>query len=237
MHNKFSLLFIKISVPSTSHSLPGTSYGVALSCSYAFWYSIQVECCLTASSMSAFIFTQYTNPLSSQFPCGCCVAVFISASAIEILLLLTCLLWPHHLSWPTYAWGANIILCLVPHSLLFDQAFIIYSFSSCRCASLDVTSCILHTDVHIGRSTAVFITLKFMVSLCTSLSLFSSWLCHDSQFSMNSLGPGLWSMHTLYWCMQRFNCYRCCNNIATSLPIIVINVLWSMMQSTLLAKH
>ena len=68
----------------------------------------------------------------------------------------------------------------------------IHDFSSCGCKSFPVTSCISHIDVHIGRSTAVSTTLILMLRPHISLSLFSLWLCHDSQSAMNSLGPGMY---------------------------------------------
>ena len=111
-------------------------------------------------------------------------------------------------------------------SFLCSQPFRIYAFSSCRCASLDVTSCISHIDVHTGKSTAVSVTLMSMLRPHISLSLFSSWLCHDSQSAVNSLGPGLYSMNTLCWYMFRI---VCCRDIATSLPNIATNGLRSTM--------
>ena len=70
----------------------------------------------------------------------------------------------------------------------------IYGFSSCRCASLAVTSYISHFDVHTGRSTTVSVVFMFMFKPLISLSLFSLWLCHDSQSAMNSSWPGLCSV-------------------------------------------
>ena len=61
MHNKFSLLSIKISAPTTSHSFADTLLGVAFSWGCIFWYSGQVEQYLTAFSISALIFTQYVD--------------------------------------------------------------------------------------------------------------------------------------------------------------------------------
>ena len=89
----------------------------------------------------------------------------------------------------------------------------ICAFSSCRCASSTVASCILHIDVHTGRSTAVSIALMFMLRPLTSSTLFSLQLCHDSQSIMNSSGPGLYSIHTLYWYMCRIMCYSHCYNV------------------------
>ena len=94
----------------------------------------------------------YKQPCLSQFPCGCCVAGSISASAIEKVLLSICILWPCHLSWPT---------------LLCGQPCMIYTLSSCRCAS-----CISCIDVHTGRPTVVLIVLTFILRPHIYLSSF-----------------------------------------------------------------
>ena len=80
---------------------------------------------------------------------------------------------------------------------LCSQLSMLYAFISSRCASLAVSSFISHIDVHRGRS-AASITLMFMLSPHISLSLFCPWLCHDSQSAVNCLGPGLYSVCTLY---------------------------------------
>ena len=64
-------------------------------------------------------------------------------------------------------------------------------------------------------------------SISIFISLFSSWLCHDSQSAMNSSGPGLYSI--LYCCMHRIMCSKHCDNVAASLPITDTNSLCSMM--------
>ena len=112
-----------------------------------------------------------------------------------------------------------------------------YNSSSCVCASLAVASHISHIDVHTGRSTAVLIVLMSMLRLHISLSSFSSWLCHDNKSAINSPGPGLYSMCTLYWCMHRIMHCMHCDNDATSLPIIDTNGLWSVMMYSTCYQH
>ena len=174
--------------------------------------------------------------LSSQLPCGCCVTGWISASAIEMILYLVCLLQPCHLLCPKHAWCANTCICLVSCLLFYSQPFLMYAFSSWRCASLAVASCISCIGVHTGRSTDFCIALIFTVGPHISLSLFSLWLCCGSQSAMNSSGPALYGMHTMYWCMHRMMHYMCCDNIATYLPIIATNGSWSVMKGTWYAK-
>ena len=164
-----------------------------------FLYSSQVEHCLTAfiyqHSYLSKTQIHMQAVLSSQFPCSCCVAVSISASAVQMVLLLTCLLQPYH----GQLMPQGCILCMsCAMSFLCGQPFMIYVFSFCRCTSLVVTSCISHIDLHTGRPTDVSIMLMFMLRSHISLSLFPSWLCHDSQSAMNNSGHGLSSMHTLY---------------------------------------
>ena len=65
---------------------------------------------------STWIHIQTT--FSSQFLHGCCASGSISASSIENILLLFCLLWPHYLLWPIHVWWANISAYLMPHHLV-----------------------------------------------------------------------------------------------------------------------
>ena len=122
--------------------------------------------------------------------------------------------------------GQYFCMSCVMSSFFCGQSFMIHGFSCCRCVSLAVTSYIMCIDVHTDMSSAVSITLMFMLRHHISLSLFSSWLCHDSQSALNSPGLCLYSIHTLYWYMCRIMHCRCCDNVATSLCIIATNSLW-----------
>ena len=62
----------------------------------------------------------------------------------------------------------------------------IYAFSSCRHTSFSVTSSISCIDVHTDKSTGIPTPLAFILRPHVSLSLFCSWLCHDSQSAMNT---------------------------------------------------
>ena len=74
--------------------------------------------------------------------------------------------------------------------------------------------------------------LTFMLRPHISLSMFSLWLCNDNQSLINSSGPGLYSMCTMYWCMCIIMHCRHCGNVATSLPIIASSDLLSGMTCT-----
>ena len=111
---------------------------------------------------------------------------------------------------------------IVPYLLSVWPAFMTCAFSSCRCVSLAITSCI-SCIVHTGKSTAISITSMFMLRPLISLSLFFSWLCHYSQSAINSSGPGLYNLHIVYWCMHRIKHCIPCDNFVTSLPIIGTN--------------
>ena len=206
-----------------------------------FWYYRQVEQCLAIFSLSAFRFTKYTNSCTSNhfslFPCSCFVAVSISASAIEMMLLLTCLSWLWHLSWPNHVQWTNIFVCLSTYLFCADSPAWYMPLALADVYPFSVPSCIFHIDEHIGRSNAVSIALTLMLRPHISLSLFSSWLCHDSQSAMNSLRPGLYSMHTLYQCLCRIMHCGCCDHVATSLPIMDTNGLWYVMTCTSFAKQ
>ena len=157
--------------------------------------------------------------LSSQFSCFCYVAVStvsISAPAIEMILLFSCLLQPCHLSRATHA---NTFVCLVPHHLFCVASPLWYMPLVHVGVHLLLLLLAYYIDVHIGRSTAVSIMLTFMLRPHISSSLFSSWLWHDNQSAINNSGPGLNSIHTPYWCMHRVIHCRCWDNVATFYPL------------------
>ena len=114
-----------------------------------------------------------------------------------------------------------LVLC----HLLCGQPCMIYALRSSRCFSWAVASCM---DMHTSSS-IVLIVLNFMLRCHISLFLFFLWLWLDSQYTIYSLGLGLYNMCTLYCYMHRIMYWRHCDGITTSLPINTTNSLWSMM--------
>ena len=55
-----------LSVPTISHCLANTLWGIVFSCSYIFWYSKQKEQCFIAFSVLVSMFTQYTDSHASK---------------------------------------------------------------------------------------------------------------------------------------------------------------------------
>ena len=125
-----------------------------------------------------------------------------------MVLLLTCLYGHPIYHGQLMPDGPIFWMSCVTSPFLCGQSSMIYAFSFYRCASLGVISCISCIDIHTGRSMAVSIALIFMLRPCIYLSLLSSWLFHDSQSGMNSSGPGLYNIHTLYLFMCRIMCCR-----------------------------
>ena len=126
--------------------------------------------------------------------------------------------------------------CAMP-CFLYSQTYMIYTLSSCMCASLAVASCISCIDAHTGRPTVAFILLIFIIRPHISLSLLSSWLWCDNLSVINSSGPGVCSMYILYWCIHRImHCWHC-DSVERSLPIVATNGLCSMTTCTSCAKE
>ena len=113
--------------------------------------------------------------LSSQFPCGCCSAGSICASATKKLLFFVCLLWLHYLSWPTAVWWANIfnVLC---HVLFFVQPTL---YETClEVLQVCISGCWLLYILHWCTKWQVHFcvdSVDLMLRLHISHSLFSSW--------------------------------------------------------------
>ena len=100
MHHKVLLFIIKY-----LHQLPPTEWltlhrGIGFTHGCVFWYSRQVEWCLTAflyhHSYLSSIWICSCAALSSQFPCGCCVAGLVFPPTTKMISLFICLLWPHY---------------------------------------------------------------------------------------------------------------------------------------------
>ena len=153
--------------------------------------------------------------MSSPFSCGCSVAVSISASAIEMVLLP--LIMPSILA-NSCLMGQYFCMSCVMSSFLCGKPLMKYVFGSCRC-SLAIASVYLILMYGLTDPLPISITLTFKLEPHISI-LLSLWLCYQCQSAMNGLEPGFYSMCTVYWCMHRVIYCRCCDNTATSLPII-----------------
>ena len=194
-----------------------------------------------AFSISTFIFTQYTDSCTSNlvfsipmwFLCSCLNICICNWDGIVTHLPFTAILSTMANSCLT----GQYFVCLVPNLHFCAASPLWYMPCSCRCISLAVTSYTSNIDVQTGRSTDVTITLTLMLRPHISLYLFSLWLHYDSHSAMNNSGPGLYRMCTLYWGMHRITHCRHCDNVATSLPIIATNGLWSVMTCTSQTKQ
>ena len=65
----------------------------------------------------------------------------------------------------------------------------------------------------------------------------SSQFCYGSQSAIGGLGPHLYSIFTLYWCIPKSMCWSLCVSMATSFLRISTTGLWPMMILTSLAKQ
>ena len=61
-----------------------------------------------------------------------------------------------------------------------------YAVHDCRYSSSCVASCILYVGMHSGMSVHVSIALRLSFMLGISWSLFSPWICIDSQSDIKS---------------------------------------------------
>ena len=123
IHNEVSLLTIKIFVPTAAHDMASISWGIVFSCSCIFWYSRQVEQCISCflywHSCLPSLQTHMQATSSSQFLYSCCTTSLIFVSGIGNVLIFFCLLWPHCLSLPIHVWWASISVCLMHHNLFY----------------------------------------------------------------------------------------------------------------------
>ena len=109
-------------------------------------------------------------------------------------------------------------------SLISSHPVMMYPLSCCKCSSWLVTCCICVIDLHSG----MFIDVSTLTSMpCISSSLFSIWLCLDSQSAIKSSGPGLHIILTQYWCIYRRMCWIHCDRVAMSFLNIATRDLWS----------
>ena len=95
-------------------------------------------------------------------------------------------------------------------SLLSGQPAIIKHFNHCKCLSCATAHCICWINMHSGTSADICTASTLMLMSCMASSLFSSWLCQDSQSAIKIFGPGLYSILTQYWCILL------CERVATS---------------------
>ena len=71
-------------------------------------------------------------------------------------------------------------------------------------------------DMHSGMFAAVCIFSTFISMPGISASLFSVWLCLESQYAMKRSGPGLYNILTQNWSILRRIHYILCDSVATS---------------------
>ena len=129
MYRNVLFLMKKISLPTTSHSLHGTSYGITFSCVCVCWYSNYVAHYFIALTMSAFIFTQYTyysaESLVFSMPilllCNCSSICLCNRKGIIILLPS----WQCHQLLLAHAWLANYSACFIPLHLLYMASHVL----------------------------------------------------------------------------------------------------------------
>ena len=161
MHDKCSLLIIKLCVSTTSHGLVCTTWGIVFSCSCVFWYSERLKSALLhflyqpSCSHSIQIHMQRTS--SSQFPYDCSSAGSISASVLRRYYYLFAF-YGHTFYNGQLISNKPISLYVLCHIISFvGPTSIIYALSSCRCASLAIASCMSCMDIHTDRSIVVLI--------------------------------------------------------------------------------
>ena len=82
--------------------------------------------------------------------------------------------------------------------LFSGQPAIRKHFSHCKYSSFVVSCCICWFDIQSGTYIYVCTALTPTSILPIASSLFSLWLCQDSQSAIKISGPGLHSIQTLY---------------------------------------
>ena len=120
--------------------------------------------------------------------------------------------------------GQYILIFHCTWPLVSGHPMMIYSFSHCKCSSCAVACCIFRIDLHSGMFAVVCIASIFMSMPCISASLFSVWLCLDSQSVMKSSGPGLYITLTWNWCILRGMHCILYDRVATSFWILLLGV-------------
>ena len=97
-------------------------------------------------------------------------------------------------------------------SLISGQPMMLHPFIHCKWSSCEVAFCSCCIDMHSGMFAAVCMvsTFTFMPGICASL--FSLWLCLESQSVMNRLRSGLYNIMTLIYPENSlFSLWQCCN--------------------------
>ena len=136
--------------------------------------------------------------LCYQFPHGCCAAGSISASAIEKMLLHVCL-YGHAIYHVQLMSDGLIFLYVLCHVLffvwptLYDTCLELLHVCIFGCCFLFIFYSCTHWQVH-----CCVYSVNILLRPHIPLFLFPSWLLHDNQSALYSLGLCLYSMHTLY---------------------------------------
>ena len=192
------------------------------SCGCVCWQSRHVAQCFTVFSIPAFMFKQYNDECTNSL-------IFFYSHVVAMQLLQYLLLYLervivclHFITMPSII--ANLFpitqYCLLlwsTSSFFYCQPCIIYTFSSWRCAPINVVVCMSCMDVHTSMFTEVFMAFMFTLISTISWSLFSAWLLWGSHSMMYKSGPGLSIMYTLYWCIYSIMHCNHCDSVATSL--------------------
>ena len=100
-------------------------------------------------------------------------------------------------------------------ALIDDQPHKTYSDNMLRC-SLSIVPDVISSTV-MQSCMSMHDSMVFMVTFIPSIfsPVFVSWLCLDSQSTMNSCGLGLYSNLMLYWWMYSNNLCSLCDKLAS----------------------
>ena len=122
-------------------------------------------------------------------------------------------------------------------SLLSSHPTIIKDFNHCRSSSHMVTCCICWIDMHSGTLANVCTASTITSIPLIASSLFSLWLCWDSQSAIKISGSSLHITLILYWCFLSRMHWILCDRVTTSFLNIAIRGLWYVITCTSLAKQ
>ena len=122
-------------------------------------------------------------------------------------------------------------------SLFSGQPTIMYPFIYCKCSSCVVACCKHGIDMHSGIFVAVCIVSTFISMPGIFASLFSEWLCLESQSAMKRSGPCLYNILTWNWCILRKIYCILYDSVATSFLNNATTGLWLVIILTFLAKQ
>ena len=129
------------------------------------------------------------------FICNCCSACCCNTSGMTMHLPF--MMMPSvncHVIFERPVWS----YILVGWSLLSGHPAIIKDFNHCRCLSCMVAHCIHWINVQSGTYVDVCTVSTHMSIPLIASSLFSLWLCQNSQSAIKLSSPGLYIILILY---------------------------------------